>query len=47
MRLADLCLHRIVEITFVGIYSLVGAVALDFVEGMSLEYLDIVVSLLV
>ena len=46
MRLADLCLYRFVEITFVGISSLVGAVALDVVEGISLVYLDLVVSLL-
>lgn len=46
MRLADLCLDRFVEIIFVGISSLVGAVALDVVEGISLVYLDLVVSLL-
>ena len=46
MKLADLCLHRFVEIIFVGISSLVGAVALDVVEGISLVYLDLVVSLL-
>ena len=46
MRVADLCLDRFVEIIFVGISSLVGAVALDVVEGISLVYLDLVVSLL-
>lgn len=46
MRLADLCLDRFVEITLVGNSSLVGAVALDVVEGISLVYLDLVVSLL-
>ena len=46
MRLADLCLYRFVEITLVGISSLVGAVALDVVEGISKVYLDIDVSLL-
>ena len=47
MRVADLCLDRFVEITFVGISPLVGAVALDVVEGISEVYLDIDVSLLV
>ena len=46
MRLADLCLHRFLEKIFVGISSLVGAVALDVVEGISVVYLDLVVSLL-
>lgn len=46
MRLADLCLDRFVEITFVGISTLVGAVSLDVAEGISLVYLDLVVILL-
>lgn len=46
MRLTDLCLNRFFERTFVGISSWLGSVALEVVEGISLECLDFLGSFL-